>query len=48
MEEQQKEFAQLIRDKISRIRKEEMWEDFNEEDDFFELEHLPTDEDIIH
>jgi|TARA_B100000902_G_scaffold384027_1_gene423666 hypothetical protein len=48
LEDQQKEFAQLIRDKISRIRKEEMWEDFNDEDDFFELEHLPTDEDIIH
>jgi hypothetical protein len=47
LEEQHKQFASLIKDKIDRIRKEEMWEDYDDED-FFELEHLPTDEDIIH
>ena len=35
LEEQHKQFASLIKDKIDRIRKEEMWEDYDDED-FFE------------
>ena len=46
--EQQKQFSDLVKDRIDRIRKEEMWEDYPDDEELFEFEHLPTNEDIIH
>lgn len=46
--EQQKQFSDLVKDRIDRIRKEEMWEDYPDDEELFEFENLPTNEDIIH
>ena len=47
-EEQQKQFSELVKHKLDVIRKEEMWDDYNDDDFFEELDNLPTDKDIIH
>ena len=47
IEQERTEFLSLVSDRISRIKKEEMWDDY-EEDDYFEMDQLPSDKDIIH
>ena len=46
--QQQKELASLVKENLSKIAREELWEDYPEDEEYYDFENLPGKDDIIH
>ena len=46
--QQQKELASLVKENLSKVVREEIWESYPEDEEYYELENLPGKDDIIH
>ena len=46
--QQQKELASLVKENLSKIAREELWEDYPEDEEYYNFENLPGKDDIIH
>lgn len=47
-EEQQKELASLVKNRLSKMTKNDFWDDYHEEEDLFDYEELPEPNETIH